>query len=635
MTIHTFNNVDSISKTQWLLVIALFLTAIIYIPGIQGPSLLDDHVNLVINDKLHIQDLGIESLYGAATSIPGPYHDYSPLLNRPISYLSFALQFYFSDDPKSAFKTANIIIHLLCGIAVFFLTKILMAVLRSTGSHTPSEQCQGSETGAIEWIPLLVTVIWLLHPLMVSTVLYNVQRMTQLSTLFSLVALSLFVITRKTLSRSSISEVSSLTIIAGFCSVLFFTALAFLSKQNGILTLLLCLVIEACFFRFKFHPACNRGILLSYRLAAAMLILSWLSMLIYFYFKGNPNLSQVREFTLDQRLLTEARVLWEYLYWFIYPIPANLHFLHDNYPVSQSLFAPVTTLISVAGWITLLGIALLCLWLNRLPLLSFGILWYLVAHSMESTTIPLELVFEHRNYLPYVGPLFSLIAALVPTIEQAALRPLLKGLILCSVILIPALLTLERVSYWSSEEKLIDHWVEVNPQSPRVWAKVANFYFQAGQPDASFKALTVAESLNPVETGYVMAQMSLACAYPQRYNVDTVRQLRERILSSLQQPPTTSYTSNQLAIMIQICENPKQMKFLKPIFQMGLNSPKRVMVNTSNYGLAVIAAEAGNLREAREHLNAVLKNHPEHEAAQALLKEVDRAEAADPLRIVF
>ncbi len=50
---------------------------------------------------------------------------------------------------------------------------------------------------------------------------------------------------------------------------------------------------------------------------------------------------------------------------------------------------------------------------RRYPLLLLAVLFFLVGHSMESTLIPLEMVYEHRNYLPGMLVCLALAAVIV------------------------------------------------------------------------------------------------------------------------------------------------------------------------------------------------------------------------------
>jgi hypothetical protein len=123
----------------------------------------------------------------------------------------------------------------------------------------------------------------------------------------------------------------------------------------------------------------------------------------------------LRDFSLTERLLTEGRVLWFYLGLILFPRLEAFGLFHDDFTLSTGVFAPWTTLPALAG---LVGLG----WLSwrmrkRMPLVSFGTAWFLIGHGMESTFLPLEIVHEHRNYLPLFGILLAVVSVLVRTLE--------------------------------------------------------------------------------------------------------------------------------------------------------------------------------------------------------------------------
>jgi hypothetical protein len=73
------------------------------------------------------------------------------------------------------------------------------------------------------------------------------------------------------------------------------------------------------------------------------------------------------------------------------------------------------------------------LWRKRFPIVAFAVLWFLVGHSLESTVFPLEIIHEHRNYLPALGPLLALTYLLLfalPSKMPNSLRIALVALII-------------------------------------------------------------------------------------------------------------------------------------------------------------------------------------------------------------
>ena len=123
----------------------------------------------------------------------------------------------------------------------------------------------------------------------------------------------------------------------------------------------------------------------------------------------------MREFTLEERVLTQFRVVLYYLTLLVFPHPSRLNLDYD-FPISKTLLDPPTTLICILIIAGLIGYSI---WVaKRKPVLSYFILWYFGNLVIESSIFPLEMVYEHRLYLPAVGPFILFSIALIRGIEK-------------------------------------------------------------------------------------------------------------------------------------------------------------------------------------------------------------------------
>ena len=104
----------------WLFAAICLLTIVIYVPGLSGDYMFDDMSNLLHNPQLNIESLDMESLQGAVFS------SNSGKLRRPVSMLSFTLNRYFFGIAPYSHKVVNLIIHLLTGIGLYFLSRLIM-----------------------------------------------------------------------------------------------------------------------------------------------------------------------------------------------------------------------------------------------------------------------------------------------------------------------------------------------------------------------------------------------------------------------------------------------------------------------------------------------------------------------------
>lgn len=356
--------------------LALLVVVSVYWVGLNGGFFFDDEASILHVEGVRLSALSLDAIHQAWVSgSSGPS-------GRPIAQLSFALNHYFSGFDPFVFKATNLAIHLVCGFLVFGLAFRLLSVVMPSAMQRNILVATGA-----------LTAIWLLHPIQLLPVLHVVQRMTSLSAFFLLAALLLHVIGRERGGRS------------GWVIVIFAWTvgwpLSFFSKESGVLFPFFALAWELLLRRSSYG-----------RLDGFARLFAALAILIVLAGGGYAISSQaqwlwsgydLRPFSLGERLLTEGRVLWFYLGLIVAPSMEELGLYHDDIAISTSLFSPWVTLPALIG---LVSLALLAWRIrSRLPLVSFGIAWFLIGHALESTILPLEIAHEHRNYLPIIGVL--------------------------------------------------------------------------------------------------------------------------------------------------------------------------------------------------------------------------------------
>lgn len=446
---------------RFLFIVALLTTALVYQSGLNGPFLFDDGINIVGNQDLRLEDFSQASIHEAAFSIPNGF------LRRPLSMLSFALNFYLDRDKVEpftsafSFKLTNLVIHLLNGLAVFVLVRLLTALYRDRRQAELSVMYP-------EWLALAVSTAWLLHPINLTGVLYVVQRMAGLAALFSFVGLGVYLWGRARLWQGQRGGGGLI-----FASVLIFMPLAVLSKENGVLLPFFILSIELVLFRFETPSLSSRRLLIGFFwfsvVMPALALIGYVLLHPELLFSGYAR----RDFTLGERLMTEARVVCFYLRLIVMPNISLMGIQHDDIIVSRSIFDPVNTFSAILG---VLGL-LVSIWVlrRREPLIAFGVLFFAVGHSLESTVIPLEISHEHRNYLPSFGILLVFFHLLLNPIYMVTTR---RPRRLLAILLIPlfAIGTASRASDWSSAETLWVAEVRHHPKSSRANTAMGDYY---------------------------------------------------------------------------------------------------------------------------------------------------------------
>ena len=441
------------------LAVVLYL---VYSPGLDGPFVFDDMHNIVHNPNIKIDELSATQLYNAGVS-PRT----GARISRPISRVSLALNYFFSGKQllSFSFKATNLIIHIINTLLVFVLTRRLLHCLRARYDDRGPPQLQSS---LWLWFPLVVAALWALHPIQLTGVLYVVQRMTSLGAMCVLAGLLVFV-----LGRCRLQEERSFGLALMVLGIVIGGLLGSLCKENAILTPAYALVIELVFFdRVKLSPAARLRLNMFFGVTLGLL---GIAAMLLFILKPEfvTRLYNARNFTMDERLLTQARVLFFYIGLTLLPSLRSFSLYHDYIMVSKGLLSPWTTLLSLVAWGALIFVALRCL--KRAPMLSFAVLWFVVGHAVESSVLGLEIAFEHRNYLPSFGVLLALTYYGFRFIELRSLAKPVAALAVCLVLGTVSFVTHARAGAWSSLDSLAYFTVRNHPTSYRAQLERAHF----------------------------------------------------------------------------------------------------------------------------------------------------------------
>ncbi len=369
-------------KTKTLVFLALFFCGFaIYWNSLQAGFHLDD--NIYILESPYFKKLSnIKLLFRK--------------FMRPVSVSSLALNYHFNGTDTTGYHIVNITIHILSAFFVFLFVRFtlnLESLKDKYGEHSFS-------------LSLLTAFMFLTHPIQTESVTYIVQRMTAMSGMFYFLSMYLYV-------KGRISTSGTRSKVYYFLAVLSFI-LGMGSKQNVAMVPVFILIYEIFFFQnFNFRKL--RKILIIAAVVIVVFFLVYPPLLT-----GENYWAQLNEiysekgFTLKERVLTQPRVVARYISLMIFPHPSRLN-LDYKYRLSKSLFNPLTTGFSI---LFIAVIILLSLYTaKRIPLISFCVLWFFGNMSIESSIIPLEIIFEHRTYIPSVG-FFCLIAVLMFKLSQ-------------------------------------------------------------------------------------------------------------------------------------------------------------------------------------------------------------------------
>lgn len=449
-------------------------TVLVYYPGLRGPMVFDDLTNIVLVQQVRITEITPDSLIGAMTAVPqGPF-------GRPLSFLTFALNHYFTGIDPYYFKLTNLFIHIVAATLLWYLAVRLLR--QQVGEALPARRRA--------WVALFAFAIWALHPINLTSVLYVVQRMTGLASVLTVAGLLGYVIGRQQVIDGKARGFSTMAL-----SLILFGTLATLAKENGVLIFAYAFVIEVVFFRFAVSSTLTpSGRWLLIFLFALPLAVGASVLITHFDILAGPAAYAPRSFDLYERLLTEARALWFYLRLIVIPDTMSLGLYHDDFSISKSLLNPSSTLPAVFGILTLLGIAIASI--RRAPMLSFAILWFFAGHSIESSIFPLELVHEHRNYLPSFGIVLALVYYVLHPNTDSIVAPRVRYGALAIYCLLASTATFTRSTHWASEWALFNKEVLNHPNSSRAHSMLGILYHDNKLYPAAEQEFLIAAQLN-------------------------------------------------------------------------------------------------------------------------------------------
>lgn len=370
--------------------LALILGLLIYWPGLQSSFFFDDFGGLVNNEGIRLTHLSWEGLLRGAWS----YQQSGPL-GRPLTMATFSLGFLLHGLDPFWIKLENLLIHLLNGVLVFILTG---QVVRLVNKTNPGREIDEEKRA---FLILLVSACWLIHPMAFTSVLYAIQRMTSLAATCSLIGLIGFIHYRE---KSLTSDVTS-NLFKASASLLIFTACALFNKENSGLTLGYAWLIE--YFIFSKISGTQKPEKYWRQLCSAIAILTALAVAIYVLRDSSwlETRTPGRPYSPWERFLSELRVLIFYIRQIVAPDISLFGLYHDDWVISRNWTTPPSTVLAALFHLTLLAIAFFNA--RRLPLFALGVTWFYMGHLLESTVFPLELVHEHRNYLPTWGILLA------------------------------------------------------------------------------------------------------------------------------------------------------------------------------------------------------------------------------------
>ncbi|EIJ44283.1 tetratricopeptide repeat protein [Beggiatoa alba B18LD] len=442
--------------SRWYAHIVLIMSAVllVYAQTVDVPFYLDDFSSIQENPVIYQWKGTLAELW-----------NFSAL--RILGYYTFALNFQVHQFEVFGYHIVNIAIHMLAGLSVFLFVHSLM--------QTPVMRHYLTDNSK-HWLPLLVALLFVLHPLQTQAVTYIVQRLASMAALFYISALVCYLQLR--LEKNTLQQSAWLGLCLVFCLCAFFT------KQNTATLPLAFLLLELlCFPIYK-----KRLQLITVGTIASLFII-WA--LLALLLGANPfSLTAMQALTQETQeisrtiyLATQFSVLWTYISLFFFPIGQHIDY---SYPIASS-FWDTTALLALSGHLCILIIAFYSV--KRLPLLALSIFFYYLTHLVESSVIPItDVVFEHRTYLPNLGLCLLSAWFLLEVIYKHFDRRM--SLLFILIILVTlSVMTWKRNQLWRDPIALWQDNTQKSPKKERGWIILGKHLIQANRPLEGIQAL--------------------------------------------------------------------------------------------------------------------------------------------------
>jgi protein O-mannosyl-transferase len=503
------------------------------------------HVPFIFDDRNSIRDNPVIRQLGNFFLNPIGYGSYP---TRYVGYLSFALNYRLGGLDVTGYHVVNLAVHICNAFLVYalvlltFRTPFFRSGKSEVEGRNSERTARNSQPETRNFIALFAALLFAVHPLQTQAVTYIVQRLTSLMSLFYLLAVVLYAWMR--VSGDGPRWKGPALYLGSLAAAI----LAMETKENAFTLPVVIALYEWLFFR----GVAGKRILRIIPFLATMLIIP-LGMLDLHKPVGAV-LSEVGAVTQHKSLLsrpeylfTEFRVIVTYLRLLVFPAGQNLDY---DYPLYRSFFAPPVFL-SFLLLAALAGLAVYLTYRSKssspgtpdpnsaaasfhsatLRLAAFGIFWFFLTLSVESSVIPItDVIYEHRVYLPSAGA-FIAAAALVTTLvgRYAGRTGRKAGLcVAMAVVVVLAYATYQRNKVWHSGISLWEDVVAKSPLKSRGYNNLGAALNDAGRTEEAIAALDRALAINPDHTEAYYNLGRIFLAYPGRIG-DAITLLKKAI----------------------------------------------------------------------------------------------------------
>lgn len=564
-------NSGTATTQQWIGLCLALAGVIAYLPSFNTWFFLDDF-------RIILENPALQTVFdpGAIWSFSEP---------RFIASLTFAANYTIHDESVFGYHLVNFAIHAGAAVAVWSLVR---ALLRSPA-------VAGNAPEWTRWIPWIAAGIFLLHPLQTQAVTYIVQRYTSLMALFYLAALASFAWARLRGETRLYVATAAFVLLAAF------------SKQTAATLPLALVLIELTFFRRLSARAVG---LTAAGAALGAILAAWLLTLPAFDITGITR--ETDSISRVDYLATQMEVLWRYIGLFFMIGAQRLEY---TITIADG-FAQPATVVMALGHVALIG-AGFRLW-RGLPLVAFGILFYYLAHLVESSFFPIiDVAFEHRTYLPNAGLALAAGTGLAWATGRFV-RWRAGAAVTAALLIALAGSTWARNALWADHIEFLRHETRLSPDSQRAWTSLGKELMRESHFQEALQALERAGEVADRQDGGslrppTLLNMIFALHYTERH---------DEAVELANNTPTDGFNDTEKAFYHEA--RGRALLALGEVREARADLRESVRLNpTANAAAFFAAAEyrLGNHTRARQLARQVLRTAPQNPLARNIMQK--------------
>ena len=373
---------------------------------------------------------------------------------RPLLNFSYWINYRISPTDTLWYHIYNVLFHIINSFLAFLIVRRFL--------RDPRARAGEPDEARDLLLAAFAGGLFLLHPVQTESVAYVASRSENMSVMFLLAALALFLYR----GAAKVSWRIALGVL-----VLYGAAVAVKEHTAALIGVLLLT-------DFYWNPGFSfAGIKRNWRLYVPIGLVGCAGALFVITVLRQSTTAgfNIKEFTWYQYFFTECRAFWTYLRVFFLPYGQNVDYV---FPISRS----ITDHGAIFGLIGILILTALAVrFAGRYRLASYGFFLYVLLLAPTSSFIPIQdPVAERRLYLPMIGMLLMV----TDLVQRVPLKRQVMAVAMAVVLLIAGVLTYQRSLVWTSNIALWQDVVQKAPQNGRAHFQLASaLHNEAGRCD--------------------------------------------------------------------------------------------------------------------------------------------------------